>query len=932
MVWFSFIYPEALLLLVLLFLLWGMALLLPRRLSVLRFWGGVVLRTLLLLMLILALAGTQLVMPVDAVTTIFLIDSSDSVSPSAHGQATTFVQEALEQMHAGDQAGMVVFGKNALVERAPHPDPTHNRITSFPITAHTDIEQAIQLGLALFPAETQKRLVLLSDGGQNSGQAQTAARLAATHGIPIETVDLSEAASGAEALITGIALPNQAHDSQHVELSVTVESSVEQKAHLRIVADEEIISEREVRLHAGVSEFQLIVPVNGQGFRRYRAEIAPERDQRPQNNHAAALLHVKGEPHVLLVAAESGEARNLYDALTAAHINADVVAPDAMPTTLTGLTNYDAVILVNVTARALPVQAMATLPAYVRDLGHGLIMIGGTDSYGVGGYSRTPIEEALPVYMDVRNREERPNLALAFVVDKSGSMDACHCSGPDARTSTMLPEGERKVDIAKEAIIQASSLLGPQDMLGVVAFDRAASSPFPMTRAPDVIAVTNAIAPMEPRGSTNVAIGLHEARAMLTNTDARIKHIILLTDGWGQGASNHALAQQMKDDHGITLSVVAAGSGSSHDLEYLAYAGGGRYYPAEHMREVPQIFLQETIMAAGHYIVEGTFRPSLGSDSAMFQGIERFPVVYGYNGSTIKDTARTALYAEDNAPLLAGWNYGLGRSIAWTSDMKGKWARDLVQWEEYPHFAAQLVTWVLPAQSEEAMTADIRVEGAQTILSVQTRDTAGVPRDDLHINATLVESDPDEDTLATDVTQELTLEHVAPGRYRASIPSPQPGTYLLHLTGRHNNRVVAQETAGLVVPYSPEYHPDQHNPALLETLRRLTSGRTLTDPAQAFDHNLSNVVQAREITLPLLLLALLLLPLDIATRRFLVHRHDLKPALHALRQRLSRLRPHAPDKTPPQSPGPTSESYLGRLRQAKQRTRWNQSRSEEEEC
>ncbi len=984
MAWFSFIYPEALWLLALLIPLWGIALLVPRRLSLLRFWGGLILRTLLLLLLVLLLAGTQLVQPVNAITTIFLLDSSDSVSPSAHGQAATFVQEALETMHEDDQAGIVIFGKDALVERPPRSGATRERLTSLPITSHTNIEQAIQLGLALFPAETQKRLVLLSDGGENSGYALTAARMAATHNIPIETVDLSDAANGSEALITSIALPNQAHEGQEVVLSVAVESSIAQDARLRIMAEEQIIAEQAVHLNQGQNAFQFTIPASGQGFRRYRAEIFPERDQRVQNNQAAALLHIKGEPRVLLVEGDEDESRNLHDALTAAQITADVVAPDAMPTDLAGLSAYDAVILVNVAARALPVQAMATLPAYVRDLGHGLIMIGGTDSYGVGGYGRTPIEEALPVYMDVRNREERPNLALAFVVDKSGSMDSCHCSGPE-QTTEILPEGERKVDIAKEAIIQASALLGPQDMLGIVAFDRTASRPFPMTRAPDAVAVTEAIAPMEPRGSTNIALGLHEARTMLARTDARIKHVILLTDGWGHGVSNYTIAQKMKDEEGITLSVVAAGSGSSYDLEQLAYAGGGRYYPVEHMREVPQIFLQETIMAAGHYVVEGTFTPMLGSDSSMLQGIERFPTLYGYNGSTIKETARTALYAERNAPLLAGWNYGLGRSIAWTSDMKGKWGRDLVTWEEYPHVASQLVAWVLPTDSGETLTADIRAEGTETILMVQARDTAGAPRDDLRINATLVESEPDGDDPAPP-PQELTLEHIASGQYRASIPSPRPGTYLLHLSGWQDNRVVMQETAGLVVPYSPEYHPDQSNPALLDNLRQLTSGRTLSEPAQAFDHNLSNVARAHEITAPLLLLALLLLPLDIAARRFLFHRHDLKPTLHHLHQRVRRLHAHSRDDTapaasesaqsllptlerlrqakqraipprkssapppdsrsatpppPPPTPAPApprpdpsaqTESTLERLRQAKQRTRWNQPRPEEEEC
>lgn len=904
----SFIYPGALWLLLVLVPLWALALLVPRRLSPWRFWSSLGLRTALILALVLSLAGTQLVYGVDNLTTVFLIDGSDSVSPSARAQAEQFVQDALNHMQPDDRAAVVVFGENALVERAPGSSTRLGRIDSVPVATRTNIEEAIQLGLALFPADSQKRLVLLSDGGENTGNALASARLAAAGNVPIEVVNLSIPDSSGEALVTNLEAPSHARDGQEIELTATVESNVAQTARVRVFADQEVIVDQVQELQVGTNRLSVTVQPGEPGFQRYRVQIEPQNDARVQNNEAAVLVQVQGPPRVLLVEGEAGEARNLQDALDAANVAAERVAPDAMPTDLAGLSAYEAVVLVNVPARELPVKVMGILPGYVRDLGKGLIMIGGDDSFGVGGYGRTPLEEALPVYMDVRDRQERPNLALVFAIDKSGSMDACHCSGPNRRSAQFQQGGERKVDIAKLAVTEASALLSEQDTLGIVAFDDGAHWVMPATTGPAPDLVEEAVSSVEPRGSTNVRVGLLEAERMLQNTDARIKHVILLTDGWGGGGNNLEIAERMREQ-GITLTVVAAGSGSANYLEDLAIAGGGRYYPAEDMGEVPEIFLQETITAVGNYIIEEPFFPAIAADSPILNGFEDgFPQLYGYNGSTIKDTARNVLVADDQSPVLAQWQYGLGRSIAWTSDAKGQWARNWVRWEQFPRFAAQLVGWVIPEQTAQNVSTDVHVENAQTIIDVVVRDNNGNPQEDLRMTASLIREGETENRIS--------LTQVAPGEYRASVPSPAPGTYLVQLSGQQEGRTIVQEVAGLVVPYSPEYRQNQSNPALLLELMELTGGRQLSAPEDAFLHNLSSVARAQEIALPLLLVALLLVPADIAVRRLMLRRKDVAESRIWMRTRLSwQPRPAAP-------PDPT----LARLSSAKQRVRGNADR------
>lgn len=878
----NFFYPATLYVLLLLPLLLALPLIgrqkFPRAFS---FWFGLTLRALVMLGLILGLAGTQLMLAVNDTTVVFVVDRSDSVPQAEQQRAQEFIRASLAAMRSGNRAAIVVFGENALVDRLASEDTQLAPILSVPRTAHTNIAAALRLALALFPEETHKRIVLLSDGLENVGRAADVVELASARGVQIDVAALTPPTGQSEAYLDALEAPATVRQGQAFELIAVVQSATAGPATVRLLGDGKLIDTRSLTLQAGSNRIAFSLTADQTGFCRYTADLQAANDTLLQNNTASAFTMVYGPPRVLVIENTTGDADNLLAALASSHIEANRIAPAELPGDLALLSSYDAVFLVNVPAKALPDFAMTALPSYVRDMGRGLVMIGGADSFGAGGYLRTELEKALPVDMDVRSRTQEPNLALVFVIDKSGSMGKCHCNDP-----TLLPgqyprveSGLSKIDMAKDAVMQAAGLLGRTDYIGVVAFDSNALWALRLQALADPKSIDQYIGGLRAEGQTNLYAGLSEAEAALAQNPARLKHVILLTDGWSRSGEFDALARKMREQ-GITLSIVAAGGGSATYLDSLAQAGGGRYYAAPTMSDVPQLFFKETIEAVGSYIIEEPFYPLPSGTTPILRGLDvtSLPALRGYNGATPKSTAHVALVSDRGDPLLATWQYGLGRAVAWTSDTKGKWAADWVEWEGFNTFVAQLTNWVMPQPADEGLQTTFTSDGAQTVIEVAARDDP--QRNLLDTQAILIGPNL--------VSQTVVLAQVAPGLYRGEMPASalQPGTYLVQILQRDANaNPVANSTVGWVVPYSPEYKmlAGLQGFQNLHRLAAVTGGRMIDDPALAFAPITRPARRAQPIWPALLLMAALLFPLDVAVRRLRLTREDWQKLLAWLR-------------------------------------------------
>ncbi|MBK8903787.1 MAG: VWA domain-containing protein [Anaerolineaceae bacterium] len=868
-----------------------------------RDWVSLALRSLIMLLLILSLAGTQLVRAADELAVVFLVDASDSISPAQAETAESYIRTSLESMTPNDQAAVILFGANALVERPMSGLAELAPVSSVPQALQTDIAEAIRLGMALFPAGSARRLVILSDGTATVGDANEAARLAANSGVEISYVLLGREAAAAEALLTSVSAPTRISQGETFRLDITAESSADMPATLRVLSGGSVVYEEDVQLRRGANNFAVRLRALEQEFARYRVQLTPINDTFFQNNELAAYTEITGPPRVLLVAndgtvaddgtAQPDESPQLLLALEATGLEVDRTTPAELPASLAELSNYASVILVNVNAKNLSPRKMEVLQSYVRDLGGGLVAVGGPQSYGMGGYFRTPLEEMLPVEMQIKDQERFPSVSMVIVIDRSGSMSA-------------MEGGVQKIQLAAEGAVRVVELLNDFDEIAVFPVDTQPDNPIgpmPASQREEAISLIRQIG--AGGGGIYVRTGLEAAAAALADSPNQVKHIILLADGADseQKEGVEPLIASLVEE-GVTVTAVSIGDGPDVPwLQQVAQWGNGRFHFTNEAANLPQIFTQETTSIQRTYLIEERFFPSLVSSSPILAGITAVPPLYGYVGTSPKDTAQVILNSEQGDPVLAAWQYGLGRSVAWTSDATGRWGRDWVQWEGFPAFWAQAVRWTISQDRDSNVETVVTYTDEQATLTVDARGSSGDFLNSLTLEANVVAPDGS--------VQNVTLAQVAPGRYEAAFAPETDGAYFIRVAGSDGTEEnVVGQTSGWVLGYSPEYREFETNPQLLENIAALTGGRDLAGLETAvFDHTLPSEATTRPVWTWLTLLAVLLLPVDIAVRRLVVTRRDWERAWAAT---FGRWQPATV------APAPRTEQ-VSRLFEAKQR-------------
>ena len=782
------------------------------------------LRTIPLLLIVLALAGPYVAPPGAGTHTIYLIDASSSIRGGQLSRAETYVLNSNADLAAPDSAGIILFGENPRIlgtqlQRSPAVAEAIRNVGSVRReeieSSGTNLAAAIREAAALLPAGGDRRVVLLSDGVETDGSGAAAASVLQEEGIRVSTVYLPRSEELQELRVASVSLPREVEPGDLFEFAVTLEGSSRSPSKLRLYREETLLGSDEVPpMRSGRQTLRYRMEASQTGITRYRAELESEEDAYLENNSALGVVRVRGARPLLYIR-DPEEQRPFRIALETQGVPVISVSPEAMEGGLLSLSNYEAVIIDDLPATRFPLSTMRAIERYVRDTGGGLITLGGPHSYGAGGYGQTPLEDALPVSVDITSKVQVPTLAMIFVVDKSGSM-----GNSGGRAS--------KLDIVKEALLSSVEVMHPNQLVGLLSFDADVEWSVPITRAAEREQILRNVARLREGGGTILGAAMHEAAGALEEVEAATKHLIILSDGLTREADFIALTRRLRT-LGATVSTVSIGRDADKGLlESIAREGTGRYYHTDDTTGIPRIFTEETSIVARNVVVEETFFPGTTGEGGVLAGIPEnsIPPLRGFVMTYPKGSARQLMHAPEGQPLLAVWQYGLGRSAAFTSSIDGLWGGAWSSWELLPRLAGQLVNWTSRSSASEDVQLTHQWRESNLLeLTAKLRNADGTGRNGLTLTA--IVNGPGE------TRQTLEMEQFAPGQYSATLSAEELGTYLVTLYAEGN---LGPQIFAVNMSYPAEYDLRAPDPAKLQRIARAGGGISPRFESSGFPH------------------------------------------------------------------------------------------------
>lgn len=809
-------------------------------------------------LLVLVLAEPRAVRTSDRVAVVYDVDISDSVSPW-RGEALDFVAASAAEKPGADEAGLVVFGRTPAVEYPPRATfPFEKYVNSQVSGDATNLEQSLALSAAMLPEEHTGRIVLVSDGTETEGKLKDVLSDLQARGVQVNVVPMDYVYEN-EVLLERLDLPRLVRLGETTEASVVLTSLKAGRGSLVLRQGDQEISREEVEFAAGKSRFKIPILVTEPGYYEYaaRIEIAPDLDNRAENNEVRNYLYLEGPGRVLLVTGDGGdgEFRFLQQALAQGERQVDVRSALEFPYDPLELMPYDAVIFADVSADLLLATQIQAMHDAIRNLGVGFLMVGGPGSFGPGGWQGSPVADALPVSLKITNKKILPKGAIAII------LHTCE-----------FPQGN---SWAKRITKRAIQVLNPQDLVGVLAqtmngdewvFDLTPASEYPQL----VPVINNAqIGDMGTFGTT-MQLGLKS----LVESDAASRHMIIISDGDAQ-APTPVLLQEFIDNQ-VSVSTVAVfpHNGDVSTLQQIAGLTKGRFYYPSDPNQLPSIFVKEARTLRRSQLQIRSFVPDVTGVDTVLRGITESPELHGYVLTSPREDpqavvvlsapqteSEAAAGEEEQDPILAIWRYGLGVSAAWTSDLTDRWARDWVEWERFQPFVNQLLTRISRTRREQFLRVYTYVNGGEGVVVVE----------DFHPEETLLD-------MAVSVTgpngyeETRAIRQIAPRRYQVSMPLKGEGRYQVMVSASDGTREESAY-AGFIVSYSPEYLRFRADPIVLQEIAEATGGKVWeieSDPEEIGMALFGERVQ-KQTSRPIfdwyLFLLACLIPIDVGIRR-----------------------------------------------------------------
>ena len=770
-----------------------------------------------LVVLLVALANPRILAEDPELDVVMAVDLSHSVGEEARTRAVDVLERA--QGLVGDKVrlGVFSFARRPQWEFLPTRELPVSDLPAPPERDATDLGAALQGALGELSEGRQSRILLISDANENRGSVERVLPLLRSHGVAVWPYPVSLAEGRNEVYLSELAVPSVVDSGETFEIKAALTSARATSAGVTLLRDGRVIRSTRRELAPGANWLSFTDSVERRGAHTYELMVEAATDVLAENNLLQGIVSVEGPSRVLYLHDAGTSRRFMAEALQVQGYEVVEKTPARANLTLPELSGFDLLILDNVPAYQLSQVKMERIERFVRDLGGGLIVLGGTKSYGAGGYYRTPLEQTLPVEMRPPVRMELPHVALLFVVDKSGSMGGG-------------PFGTTKLDLAKAATMASAELLNPTDEVAILAFDSNWQWVVPFRRAEGGESIAENVARLNSDGGTDLHKAMVEGRRALAAKEAAIKHVLVLSDGLTEKADLLEQVTRMGQEK-ISVSTVSIGGDADRRLmTQLAQSGSGRSYATVDPRTIPQIFTTETLLISRDLLVEKTVTPTATGPAGPMRGLTGAPLprILGYVLTHVKPGAEVHLRAGED-PLLVSWRHGLGRVYAFTSDVSGRWGRHWVQWPGFSKWAAQMARLAVRSVSDHRLRTDFVRDGEAMSAVVDLFSASGRPVNHLKLEGLL--------TRADETLQEEAFRQVAPGRYRTSFATPRRGINLLTVkqpSGPAGTPPVAL-TVPFIVPFSREYRDMDANTELLERLSEQTGGTVLRDDTLAQD-------------------------------------------------------------------------------------------------
>jgi Mg-chelatase subunit ChlD len=755
---------------------------------------GLVLKALCFAAVLLALAEPRITAPESKLAVAVLADTSASVS-GADLERAREIARALNRARGRHWMKVIPFARaTRALTPAESADGFRLAPTSGDAGRATDIEAAVREAIAALPAGLIPRIALISDGKENQGSVVRAAWQARELGIPIDTFALAGRAKPALRL-ESVRMPTVAFTGERVPIDVVVSAPAAAEAEVELAAEGQSLGKTAVSLAAGANPLRLHASLNTPGALDISLLIRPAASPEIRFDQTLTLRRPKA---LYFTGDLPRDDAHLLGVLTGAQFEV---------TTAAGLANvrlagYQLVIFNNWDLESLPDRFKNDLEEYVRR-GGGLLVIGGERNvYTQENAAEDALERALPARLAPPRSPE--GTAVILIVDKSSSMEG------------------RKMEIARLAAIGAVNNLKPTDQVGVLAFDNTFEWALPIRKAENKEFINRIIAGIRPDGGTQIAPALQEAFTSMRRVQAASRHIVLLTDGISEEGNSFTTANSAKNER-ITISTVGIGQDVNKAyLERVAQLAGGKSYFVLDLGQLEQILVKDVQEHTGATTVERPLAPEVAKRVEILNGVgmETAPDLKGYVRFIAKPAADTILAIDREDPLLARWQYGLGRSAVFASDAKSRWAAEWIAWPGFDKFWTNLLRDLLPhTQDGDAVLEYDSANGelvARYRLGRGVDEPAALPR--------LFAFGPG------GFQQPVALRKVAVGTFEGRVKiGAREGLF----------RVLPAEESALfpeVGLYRPEAELNEYgsNEALLQQVAEYTGGRFNPEPAAVF--------------------------------------------------------------------------------------------------